>query len=777
MSRLTGLSAAVFGRHLLLRLALIVVTLLGVAVTIATSLGVQKTIFWAVLGSVVTFAGPWLKDLWQADKTKEDPSLSPADMAIMMKDHHDDLLDSVARIIGPALTPPLGRRIPLDLECRVANGADGTGLSGNGSVSHVTAIDDAYKAEGKQIVILGAPGAGKTMLLYQLADKLLEAAKADPDAPIPVVLDLNNWSNGRLAFDDWLLRELKRPNYGIGDSFGRTLIKKERIIPLLDGLDEVGDENIGACVAAINRFRDDDHGQLPMVVCSRLEEYRAIDDKLNLRGEVVVQPISKADILDCLKHPEMAGVASLLAEDQGLIELLSTPLFLSIVVLTYRGKATPTGTPAEWRSRLLADFVAAQLTPPSGAQAPYAADRTRSWLSWLAQKMRAHQVEDTFYFDLVQPDWLRSPVQGRLVTAGLAVSVGIVVAVLAWLGNAPVFGSWATGLAVVGALTAGLAAYEPGIAPTSKLRLSWQRWGGHAMGWLLFGPLFGLLAGLSVGLIVRLRGGLIGALAIVVSGLIAGLCLGIFFALVSILDTAPYSIPSGPGKAIESSKRNALVGGLVLALSAGLIAGVGGGLIVELGVLPPDLRADVTAWLVPGLIVQGVAFAVVVGAFGWDPGIRIGAVGSRLRTGLIIGFGVALVDAQVGLLMSGQSGHIGHALSTHLGGANAKGLAAGILLGVLVGVGTGIVHGILRGGGAYLRHELLVALLVREGSMAPRYLDFLAFASRVNLLQRRGGGYRFPSRFLLDYFAGPSGPAPMQPVQPVQPVQPPVPVS
>ncbi len=73
MSRLTGLSAAVFGRHLLLRLALIVVTLLGVAVTIATSLGVQKTIFWAVLGSVVTFAGPWLKDLWQADKTKEDP--------------------------------------------------------------------------------------------------------------------------------------------------------------------------------------------------------------------------------------------------------------------------------------------------------------------------------------------------------------------------------------------------------------------------------------------------------------------------------------------------------------------------------------------------------------------------------------------------------------------------------------------------------------------------------------------------------------------------------
>src|SRR6266851_4926934 len=711
MSRLTGLSAAVFGRHLLLRLALIVVTLLGVAVTIATSLGVQKTIFWAVLGSVVTFAGPWLKDLWQADKTKEDPSLSPADMAIMMKDHHDDLLDSVARIIGPALTPPLGRRIPLDLECRVANGADGTGLSGNGSVSHVTAIDDAYKAEGKQIVILGAPGAGKTMLLYQLADKLLEAAKADPDAPIPVVLDLNNWSNGRLAFDDWLLRELKRPNYGIGDSFGRTLIKKERIIPLLDGLDEVGDENIGACVAAINRFRDDDHGQLPMVVCSRLEEYRAIDDKLNLRGEVVVQPISKADILDCLKHPEMAGVASLLAEDQGLIELLSTQMYLDIALLTYIGRATPTGTPAEWRSRLLADFVAAQLTPPSGAQAPYAADRTRSWLSWLAQKMRAHQVEDTFYFDLVQPDWLRSPVQGRLVTAGLAVSVGIVVAVLAWLGNAPVFGSWATGLAVVGALTAGLAAYEPGIAPTSKLRLSWQRWGGHAMGWLLFGPLFGLLAGLSVGLIVRLRGGLIGALAIVLGG------------------------------------------------------------------LPPDLRADVTAWLVPGLIVQGVAFAVVVGAFGWDPGIRIGAVGSRLRTGLIIGFGVALVDAQVGLLMSGQSGHIGHALSTHLGGANAKGLAAGILLGVLVGVGTGIVHGILRGGGAYLRHELLVALLVREGSMAPRYLDFLAFASRVNLLQRRGGGYRFPSRFLLDYFAGPSGPAPMQPVQPVQPVQPPVPVS
>jgi hypothetical protein len=85
-----------------------------------------------------------------------------------------------------------------------------------------------------------------------------------------------------------------------------------------------------------------------------------------------------------------------------------------------------------------------------------------------------------------------------------------------------------------------------------------------------------------------------------------------------------------------------------------------------------------------------------------------------------------------------------------------------VLLAMLVGVGTGICHGTLRGGGTYLRHKALLDLLKREGMIAPNYLLFLRHMSNVRIVQRRGGGYEFLHRYLLEHFANGGSDAPPQ---------------
>ena len=46
-----------------------------------------------------------------------------------------------------------------------------------------------------ELLILGAPGSGKTVLLLQLTEQLLIVAQEHADAPIPVVLNLSSWGD------------------------------------------------------------------------------------------------------------------------------------------------------------------------------------------------------------------------------------------------------------------------------------------------------------------------------------------------------------------------------------------------------------------------------------------------------------------------------------------------------------------------------------------------------------------------------------------------------
>ncbi len=60
---------------------------------------------------------------------------------------------------------------------------------------------------GRSLLILGAPGSGKTTTLLELTRQLIETARHDETEPIPVVFNLSSWIE-KLSLADWLAKQL-----------------------------------------------------------------------------------------------------------------------------------------------------------------------------------------------------------------------------------------------------------------------------------------------------------------------------------------------------------------------------------------------------------------------------------------------------------------------------------------------------------------------------------------------------------------------------------------
>jgi TIR domain len=274
-----------------------------------------------------------------------------------------------------------------------------------------TRLIDVFDTSDRALLILGAPGAGKTTLLLALAQELLTRAGQDADHPLPVVDALHE-------------------QYDIPRTIGQAWLEADEILPLLDGLDEVRPESRAACVEAINAFRQD-HGLLPLVVCSRLADYEAVDRQLRLQGAIVVQPLTRPQIDAYLAQvgQPLAAVRDALQDDPTLWELLETPLMLTIVTLAYAGASVEVlrtqGTPAERRQHLFATYVD-RMFQRRGASTRYAPEQSVHWLAWLAWHMVQHN-QSVFYLERMQSDWLP---HGQRWIPTTSVRIGFLIALL-----------------------------------------------------------------------------------------------------------------------------------------------------------------------------------------------------------------------------------------------------------------------------------------------------------------------------------------------------------
>jgi predicted NACHT family NTPase len=123
-------------------------------------------------------------------------------------------------------------------------------------------VEDAYGQAGGQLVILGAPGSGKTTEALKLMRALLREARLDEAAPVPEIFPLSSWAKEHKPILEWLADQL-RARHGRPWSEARSLVWHHQVVPVLDGLDEVAPEHREECVQAINSFWENHRGGPP----------------------------------------------------------------------------------------------------------------------------------------------------------------------------------------------------------------------------------------------------------------------------------------------------------------------------------------------------------------------------------------------------------------------------------------------------------------------------------------------------------------------------------
>ncbi|NBE85243.1 NACHT domain-containing protein [Micromonospora rubida] len=291
-----------------------------------------------------------------------------------------------------------------------------------------TSVAAIFERLDRAMVILGAPGAGKTTTLLELARELLDGAETDRDAPVPVVLNLSSWATRRQPLAQWLTEQLTE-RYGIPSAQAAAWVAGGEILPLLDGLDEVVEARRDECVAAIAAF----HAQQPLTpiaLCCRAAEYQRLRTSLPVYGTVTIEPLTRPQIERHLDRsgPALAGLRAALAADEELWEFTGSPLLLSIMALAYAdGPGPETGTGSR-RHRLFARYTETMLRhrPHPG----YLPEQATRYLSLLGDRMRARQ-QSIFVLDLVAPDW--SPTWPRrdadlYSRTAISIAVGLVVA-------------------------------------------------------------------------------------------------------------------------------------------------------------------------------------------------------------------------------------------------------------------------------------------------------------------------------------------------------------
>ncbi|NER01677.1 MAG: NACHT domain-containing protein [Okeania sp. SIO3C4] len=264
---------------------------------------------------------------------------------------------------------------------------------------------------GRTLLILGEPGSGKTTTLLELARDLINRTEINLTQPIPVVFNLSSWKGKKQAIADWLVLEL-HTKYQVSQQIGKTWIQEQRLILLLDGLDEVSREKREDCVNALNYFCQE-YGQTEIVVCSRIRDYEAFSSNLIFQGAIYLQPLSLEQIQDYLKNAgsELAAVSKALEYDVKLQEFARSPLILNIMSLAYQGisiEELPSQSNAELREHLFNAYIERMFKRRS-FNILYSQRKVKKWLNWLAKQM-VRESETVFLIERMQPYWLKNKI-------------------------------------------------------------------------------------------------------------------------------------------------------------------------------------------------------------------------------------------------------------------------------------------------------------------------------------------------------------------------------
>ncbi|MGW6014873.1 NACHT domain-containing protein [Streptomyces sp. NPDC055210] len=143
------------------------------------------------------------------------------------------------------------------------------------------------RVASRRLVVLGEPGSGKTVLAVRFTLDVL--ASRDAGAPVPVVVSMSDWRPQSESLDTWLARYIA--GHYPGASWARELLDAGRVIPVLDGLDEMAPPLRTAAVRRLNTDLDDGR---PLLMTCRSAVYADVvrsSDVFTSAAVVELQPL------------------------------------------------------------------------------------------------------------------------------------------------------------------------------------------------------------------------------------------------------------------------------------------------------------------------------------------------------------------------------------------------------------------------------------------------------------------------------------------------------
>jgi uncharacterized protein DUF4062 len=349
-------------------------------------------------------------------------------------------LDELLQVVQSRYASSLAQRIPsyriqIEGEWRPRHASNGGEPETVGLPVSNAQLRERFR-DYNRLLVLGGPGAGKSVALFELAQDLAARIRRPPDPPpqIPIYLALASWRSTDQDLEDWLARELNA-SYSCRPKDARKWIWKDALLPLLDGLDEVAPDDRPACVAAINRYLGKHGGGL--VVASRLPLGEDLAESLRVQAELFFKPLGEAQTEAYLAAtgPTLESLRGALRREPTLRELARSPLMLRLMAEAYKDAPSAELDPviesaAEDRPRRVVEAYVREMEQRSGAQHDELL-RTRRALAWLACQMDTHRMT-RFEIERLQPTWLASATERwayAVVSRGLA--GGLMGAVLA----------------------------------------------------------------------------------------------------------------------------------------------------------------------------------------------------------------------------------------------------------------------------------------------------------------------------------------------------------
>ena len=309
-----------------------------------------------------------------------------------------------------------------------AGSAQVTGIAEGARYEGAEAVAAAWAGSpARRLVLLGDAGAGKSACALQLVLALLDDERV---TQVPFLVSAGGFGPESETPVEWLARRLRRdyPLLADVERFGpraaEDLLAAHRVVPVIDGLDELPAPRLEAVLRALVVAGDP---RAPLIVACRTAEFTAAArcGVLPRAAVLVPSPVTVTDAVRLLTHADPAGreawrrVAVRLRADptQPLAAVLARPLGVALVRSLYtHGRGDPATLLDRDRfpdsgaleEHLLDAFVPA-LYERAAAQAPRMRhrdpERAERYLRFLSGQLQERGTTDFAWWHL--RDWTR----------------------------------------------------------------------------------------------------------------------------------------------------------------------------------------------------------------------------------------------------------------------------------------------------------------------------------------------------------------------------------